>query len=140
VIVVATLSPDPLPADTEERIAQFTELVATAIANVHARSELSASRARIVRAGDVTRRRFERDLHDGVQQRLVSLALELRGVEAVVESDAAAAKAQLAAVREGLADALDDLRELSRGLHPAVLSRGGLPPALRALGRRSAVP
>lgn len=140
VIVVATLSPDPLPADTEERIAQFTELVATAIANVHARSELSASRARIVRAGDVTRRRFERDLHDGVQQRLVSLALELRGVEAVVESDAAAAKAQLAAVREGLADALDDLRELSRGLHPAVLSRGGLPPALRALVRRSAVP
>ncbi len=140
VIVVATLSPDPLPADTEARIAQFTELVATAIANVHAQSELSASRARIVRAGDVTRRRFERDLHDGVQQRLVSLALELRGVEAVLESDAAAAKAQLAAVRHGLADALDDLRELSRGLHPAVLSRGGLPPALRALGRRSAVP
>jgi signal transduction histidine kinase len=138
-IVVVTLAGSSLPADTETRIGQFTELVATAIGNVNARAELTASRARIVRTGDNARRRFERDLHDGVQQRLVSLALELRGVEAVLAADPDTARAGLAAVREGLAEALDHLQELSRGLHPAILSQGGLEPALKALARRAAV-
>jgi signal transduction histidine kinase len=139
-IVVVTLSPSPLSDSTETRIEQFTELVGTAIANVKARAELSESRARIVRTADQTRRRFERDLHDGVQQRLVSLSLDLRGVEALLPPGLEVARAQLSRTVERLADALDDLRELSRGLHPAILSEGGLGPALRALGRRSPVP
>ena len=101
------------------------------------RNELAASRARIVAAADQARRRIERDLHDGTQQRLVSLVLDLRAAEANAPSEL---RAQLAEVAESLAGATDDLRELSRGIHPAILSEGGLPPALRALARRSVVP
>jgi len=101
------------------------------------RAELAASRARIVAAADQARRRIERDLHDGIQQRLVSLALELRGVEATAPPEL---RARLADFAGELADATNDLRELSRGIHPAILSEGGLPPALRALARRSPVP
>ncbi|MCI2415948.1 CHASE3 domain-containing protein [Saccharopolyspora sp. K220] len=101
------------------------------------REELAASRARIVAAADQARRRIERDLHDGVQQRLVSLALELRAAEAAATPEL---KQRLAGVTSELVGATDDLRELSRGIHPAMLSEGGLPPALRALARRSAVP
>src|SRR5439155_21230014 len=72
---VSSRQPEPLPPDTESRIADFAELVATAIANAEARTELVASRARVVAASDETRRRIERDLHDGIQQRLVSLNL-----------------------------------------------------------------
>jgi signal transduction histidine kinase len=104
------------------------------------RGELAASRARIVAAGDQARRRIERDLHDGTQQRLVSLVLDLRAAEATVPPELAALKQQLARVADGLAGALDELRELSRGIHPAILSEGGLPPALKALARRSALP
>jgi PAS domain S-box-containing protein len=132
--------PEPLPADTESRIAKFTALIATAISNVQARSELAASRARIVMATDEARRRFERDLHDGAQQRLVSLALELQGAKALTPERLEDVRAILTHVGEGLTDALDDLRELSRGIHPAVLSEGGLEPALRGLARRSAIP
>jgi signal transduction histidine kinase len=95
---------------------------------------------RIVEATDQTRRRFERDLHDGVQQRLVSLTLELRGAEAVAPPESVDLRAQLSQVGDGLTGVLDDLRELSRGIHPAILSEGGLGPALKALARRSAVP
>ena len=140
VMVAAQRRPEPLPADTESRVAQFTELIATAISNVQARSDLAASRARIVAATDDERRRFERDLHDGAQQRLVSLALELRGAEAMAPPEREDLRAQLAQVGDGLSSVLDELRELSRGIHPAILSEGGLVPALRALGRRSAVP
>src|SRR5204862_318345 len=91
-------------------------------------------------ATDQTRRRIERDLHDGVQQRLVSLALELRGAEALVPAHESALRDRLAAVGSGLTGALEDLREISRGIHPAILSEGGLRPALGALARRSAVP
>ena len=84
IILVAYTHEEPLPPDTEARLAGFTELVATAIANTESRTELTASRARVVAAADETRRRIERDLHDGAQQRLVSLALELRGAEAGV--------------------------------------------------------
>jgi signal transduction histidine kinase len=106
----------------------------------HSREELAASRARIVAAGDLARRRIERDLHDGAQQRLVSLLLDLRAAEAAVPPERPELRAQLARVGDGLAGSLDDLRELSRGIHPAILSEGGLGPALKALARRSAVP
>ena len=104
------------------------------------RAELTASRARVVAAADETRRRLERDLHDGAQQRLVSLSLDLRAAEASVPAGLGDLKDHLAHVAKGLTDAVDDLREISRGLHPAVLSRGGLGPALKTLARRSAVP
>jgi signal transduction histidine kinase len=104
------------------------------------RDQLAASRARIVAAGDQARRLIERDLHDGTQQRLVSLTLDLRASEAATPPELPELKAQLAQVADGLRDALDDLREISRGIHPAILSEGGLGPALKALARRCAVP
>jgi signal transduction histidine kinase len=105
-----------------------------------ARSELAASRARIVRSADETRRRIERDLHDGIQQRLVSLALDLRAIEAAMPNGQAELRAQLDEIADGLAGTLDELREISRGIHPAILSEGGIAPALRMLARRSAIP
>jgi signal transduction histidine kinase len=129
-----------LPADTEARLAGFTELVGTALANAEAQAALTASRARIVAAADTTRRRIERDLHDGAQQRLVSLALQLRAAHAAVPAEAGELAAQLDDVAAGLTDVLDDLREIARGIHPAALAEGGLRPALKTLARRSAVP
>jgi signal transduction histidine kinase len=119
---------------------QFTELVATAIANAHNRGELIASRSRIVAASDATRRRIERDLHDGVQQRLIALGLDIRAAEAAAPPDQAELRTQLARTAEGLSTVLEDLREISRGLHPTMLSAKGLPAALRSLTRRSPVP
>jgi signal transduction histidine kinase/ketosteroid isomerase-like protein len=141
-IAVNSLQPEPLPPDTEQRVAQFTELVATAIANVQARADLTASRARIVAASDEARRRVERNLHDGVQQRLISLSLAVRGAQTMLPGapESPDLRQQLSRVAQGLVDVLDDLRELSRGLHPAILSEAGLDPALRALARRSSVP
>jgi signal transduction histidine kinase len=104
------------------------------------REELAASRTRVVAAADQARRRIERDLHDGTQQRLVSLVLDLRAAQAAVPPELPGLRAQLARVAGGLTGALEDLRELSRGIHPAILSEGGLAPALKALARRSAVP
>jgi GAF domain-containing protein len=140
-ISVMTARAEPLPADTEARLAGFTELVATALANAEAQAALTASRARIVAAADTTRRRIERDLHDGAQQRLVSLALHLRStVQAAVPPEAGLLTAQLDGVADGLTGVLDELREIARGIHPAVLADGGLRPALKTLARRSAVP
>jgi PAS domain S-box-containing protein len=102
--------------------------------------EVSASRARIAAAADETRRQIERDLHDGIQQSLVSLALQLRGAQATVPPQLAELKGELSQIVEGLTSALDELREVSRGIHPAILSEGGLRPALRMLARRSTVP
>jgi signal transduction histidine kinase len=104
------------------------------------RQELAASRARIVAAADQERRRIERDLHDGTQQRLVSLVLDLRAAEGTLAPEFTKLRAHLARVASELAKATDELRELSRGIHPAVLSEGGLSPAVKALARRSAVP
>ncbi|HEV7829730.1 MAG TPA: sensor histidine kinase [Pseudonocardiaceae bacterium] len=104
------------------------------------RAELAASRARIVTASDETRRQIERDLHDGVQQRLVSLALEQRSAQEMVPPDLPELHAQLSRVVDGLAGALEELQEISRGIHPAILAQGGLAPALKTLARRSAVP
>jgi signal transduction histidine kinase len=139
-VVVVSTEPEKLPADTEERIGQFTELVATAIGNMKSRLDLIESRARIVQTADLTRRRFERDLHDGIQQRLVSIALDLHGARESLPPELEGARAKLSGVAAQLADALEDLRELSRGLHPAILSEGGLEPAIRSLARRSPVP
>jgi GAF domain-containing protein len=141
VVLVAYTHEQPLPADAEARLAGFTELVATAIANADAQAALAASRARIVAAADATRRRIERDLHDGAQQRLVSLALHLRTtVQAAVPPEAGRLAAALDRVTDELGGVLDDLREIAHGIHPAVLADGGLRPALKTLARRSAVP
>jgi signal transduction histidine kinase len=104
------------------------------------RRELAASRTRIVAAGDLARRRIERNLHDGIQQRLVSLVLDLRSTEAAVPAQLPELRAQIAEVADNLTGSLEELRELSRGIHPAILSDGGLSPAIKALARRSAVP
>jgi signal transduction histidine kinase len=140
VIAASTKHEDPFPPDTESQIAEFTELVATAIANAESRAEVAASRARIVAAADDTRRRIERDLHDGTQQRLVSLGLELRLAQSSASPDLTELRAEVRRVADELDGAVDDLREISRGIHPAILSEGGLGPALRTLARRSAVP
>jgi signal transduction histidine kinase len=130
----------PLPADTEAQLANFTELLATAIANAESRADLAASRARIVAAADDARQRIERDLHDGIQQRLVSLGLELRVAQAAVPSQLGELERDLSRIAGGLASVFDELREISHGIHPAILSERGLEPALRALARRSVVP
>jgi signal transduction histidine kinase len=121
-IVAASSSLEqPLPPDTETRLASFTELVATAIANADSRAELMASRARIVAAADETRRRIERDLHDGTQQQLVTLILDVQAVQAVVPPEL---EGELSRIAEQAADVLDLVREISRGIHPAILSEG----------------
>jgi signal transduction histidine kinase len=139
-LIVGSIRQEPMPRETEERICDFADLVATAIANAETRAELKASRARIVAASDQARRRFERDLHDGAQQRIVALGLGLRTVEASVAEEDKAVRRQLDNVINGLAELYTNLQELSRGIHPAILSKGGLGPALRALARRSAIP
>ncbi|QUC61189.1 PAS domain S-box protein [Streptomyces sp. A2-16] len=138
--VLAASPLEVLPAGTESRLADFTELAATAIANADSRAQLTASRARVVAAGDASRRRIERDLHDGVQQRLVALQLDLRLAETLVTDPSSELAEQLAHVGKGLDDAFQDLLQVARGIHPAILSKGGLGPALRSLARRSAVP
>jgi signal transduction histidine kinase len=137
---VASTTDEQPPPETEARLADFTELVAIAIANADAQAELTASRARIVAAGDQARQRFERDLHDGTQQRLVSLVLELRTAHAVVPPGLAELSAQLDRAVTAATDLLDELREIARGIHPAILTQGGLTAALRALTRRCPVP
>ena len=116
----------PFPAGTADRMADFTELAATAVGNAESRAELAASRARIVAAADQTRRRIERDLHDGTQQRLVSLGLELRLAQAMVPADLAGLEAEIGQVADELTGVVEDLREIARGIHPVILSEGGL--------------
>ncbi len=139
-LVAASTTDQPLARDTEARLAGFTELVATAIANAQAQAELTASRARIVDTADETRRRIERDLHDGSQQRLVSLALRLRAAQAAVPSDLDELASELDRVAAGLGDALHELREYARGIHPPILAERGLGPALKTLVQQSPVP
>jgi GAF domain-containing protein len=138
-VVLGSLG-ESFPAETEQRLDEFTELLATGISNATTRAELVASRARIVAAGDAERRRIERNLHDGTQQRLVSLGLAVRAAESNLPPDRDDLRAQLAGVATGLVAAVEDLQEISRGIHPAILSKGGLAPALRTLAHRSAIP
>jgi signal transduction histidine kinase len=140
VIAASSKGEAPFPPDTEAKLTEFTELVATAIANAESRAELAASRARVVAAADDARRRIERDLHDGTQQRLISLGLELRSAEAMVPPELTELRAELSETAKGLASATEDLRELAQGIHPPILSRAGLGPALKVLARRSLVP
>ena len=137
--IVVLTSSRRLPSDAESRLGQFGELVATAIGNMKSRLELIESRARIVQTADQTRRRFERDLHDGIQQRLVSISMDLRDIEQQLPADTDS-RSRVSEIADSLVAALDGLRELSRGIHPAILSEGGLVPAARALARRSSIP
>jgi signal transduction histidine kinase len=140
VMIVGTQQERPLPPETKVRLSGFTELVGTAIANAEAQTALAASRARVVAAADAARRRIERDLHDGAQQRLVSLALQMQATKAALPPGTSDLAAELDVLANGLTEALDELRELARGLHPAALADGGLSPALKTLARRSAIP
>jgi signal transduction histidine kinase len=137
VVVVSSRDPDLFGEDAEERLGKFGNLVAVAIANADAHEQLTASRARIVRAGDEERSRLERNLHDGAQQRLVALSLALRLVQSRLDDDPAGARELLASASEELALALDELRELARGLHPAILTNRGLSAAIEALAARA---
>jgi signal transduction histidine kinase len=138
-ISVASTEQRSFPTDAEERLTRFTDLIATAVQNAAMRDQLAASRARVITAADESRRRIERDLHDGAQQRLVTLAVALLRAEAKVPVGSDELRAEVSHVVEGLKTAVDELRELSQGIHPAELTEGGLSPALKALGRRSAV-
>ncbi|MET7424394.1 DUF4118 domain-containing protein [Dactylosporangium sp. NPDC005555] len=138
--VVSTTRSTPIPAAVRARLADFTELVATAIANADSRAQLTASRARIVAATDEARRRLERDLHDGAQQHLISLGLQARMLQATLPTGCDTTHEGLTQIATGLTSVCEDLREISRGIHPAMLSKGGLGPALRSLARRCALP
>jgi signal transduction histidine kinase/uncharacterized protein YoaH (UPF0181 family) len=140
VVSVGSKTDRLLPPETEERLREFTELLATAIANAESHEELDASRARILATADATRRRIERDLHDGAQQQLVSLALELRAAQAAIPAEFGEHRAELSHVIDGLTGVLDGLREIALGIHPAMLAEGGLEPALKRLARRSPIP
>jgi signal transduction histidine kinase len=140
VVAVGSREAESLPAGSESRLAKFTELLATAIANAEGRAELDASRARIVATADATRRRIERDLHDGAQQQLVTLALEVRAAQSSVPKEMSRHQDELSHIAEGLTTALEGLREIALGLHPAILAEGGLGPALKTLAHRSPIP
>jgi signal transduction histidine kinase len=139
-LVASVHEPGDLDDDAGRRLRDVAELVAQALANADTREMLAASRARIVEAGDAERRRLERNLHDGAQQRLVALALQLRLIRSAIDRDPAEAPQLLDAARVELSEALDELRELARGIHPAVLTDRGLEPAVTALANRSPVP
>ena len=140
-MLIHSLDAEPLPDTTEARMQEFVELVGTAIANAQSRSDLLASRARVVAAADESRRRIERDLHDGAQQQLVTLALKLRTIEAAAAAPGQERlRAELAGLEHDLGSILDDLQEVSRGIIPPILTRSGLRPALRSLARQSPIP
>ncbi len=136
---VTLASPEPLAPESETRLGAFCELVSLAVASAQARDDLRASRARLVHAGDVQRQRLERNLHDGAQQHLVALSLTLRLARAKLVDDPSTVEQLLASASGELDDALEELRELARGLHPVLLTDHGLRPALIALGDRLAL-
>jgi signal transduction histidine kinase len=140
VAIASSSTPEPLPDDTEERMLEFTELAATAIENAQTHSDLIASRARVVTATDETRRRIERNLHHGTQQNLVSIGLEIRAIKSVIPPELDQIRHQLSVTARAVDGVVTELQEISRGLHPALVARGGLTPALSILARRSPVP
>jgi signal transduction histidine kinase len=139
-LVAASLSDEPLPEGLEGRLCDFADLVGQALANADARERLAESRAELVEVGDAERRRFERNLHDGAQQRLVSVALQLGRAGARLDDDPGTAREALSAAQDDLARGLEELRELGRGLHPVLLTERGLGAALDALLTRTSVP
>jgi signal transduction histidine kinase len=140
VIAASTKGATPFPAGTEAKIAEFTELVATAIANSEARMEVAASRARIVAATDDERRRVVRDLHDGAQQRLVHTVITLKLAQSALRNEANDLPALLTEALDHAERATDELRELAHGILPAVLTQGGLRAGVHALAARMPVP
>jgi signal transduction histidine kinase len=140
-VLIAALGPDEsLPPDTERRMQAFAELVALAVASAQARQELAASRVRIVEASDAERRRLERNLHDGAQQRLVALSVGVRLAQGKVRGDPDEAAELLEMASEELAEALTELRDLAQGIHPAVLTEQGLEAALEVIAARAPLP
>jgi signal transduction histidine kinase len=139
-VLVVAWRDQPLPTEAEAQLTEFAEIAGIAIANADSLAELAASRARVVAAADETRRRIERDLHDGTQQHLVSLVLGLRATESKVPAELGEIQAEISRTADALTSAVEDLQEMSRGIHPAILARGGLGPALKALARRAGVP
>jgi len=133
-----------MPADTEVRISRFAELSAPAVVagyrDEQKRQLLAEVSRRLHRAVDNERRRIERDLHDGAQQHLVTLALAALAAEASAPTELAELKDQMLRIASGLAEVSLELQEISRGIPPAILAKGGLPTALQELGRRSPVP
>ena len=136
----ASLTPDSLPADTEARMGQFTELVATAISNIEARSDLAASRARIVAAADEERRRVVRDLHDGAQQRLVHTVITLNLARRALEQGSERTSVLLDEAFDHAQRATAEVRELAHGILPSALTHGGLRAGVDALSSRMPVP
>jgi signal transduction histidine kinase len=131
---------DP-PRDARQQLTPFVELLSIALANADARARLDASRARVVAAADDARRRIERDLHDGVQQRLIALGVDVRVAEEIAAADGTSPlREKLAEISQNVATTFDELHEIARGIHPAILRHGGLSAAVRALSRRSTVP
>jgi signal transduction histidine kinase len=139
VLAAASSSPASLPEGLEQQLCDFAELVALALANADARAKLAASRTRLVEVGDAERRRLERNLHDGAQQQLVSVSLELGLARSKLDSNPAGAREVLTSAQEHLNQGLEDLRELARGIHPALLTEKGLGPALEALLTRAPI-
>ena len=139
-VVVSARSAEPLPSGTESRIGEFTELVATAISNIEARSELAESRARIVAAADQERRRVVRDLHDGAQQRLVHTVITLKLARQALERGDDAALDHVTAALDNAQETTAELRELAHGILPSALTRGGLHAGVEALASRMPVP
>jgi signal transduction histidine kinase len=139
-LIAGTDQPTPLPAGTEDQVASFAELIATAVANATAHDELLASRARIVTAAQDARRRLARDLHDGAQQRLVAALIALQLADQRFEQDPGAAREFLHEALDHTREGLDDLRQLAAGVHPAVLTTRGLHAAVDALAQRSRLP
>jgi signal transduction histidine kinase/PAS domain-containing protein len=140
VIAASSKGEAPFPAGTESQVAAFTHLVATAIANAESRGELIASRARVVAAADEARRHVVRDLHDGAQQRLVQTVVSLKLARRAQREGDGTAEALIAGALEHAERANAELRELAHGLHPLVLTRGGLPAGIDALVSRLTVP
>ena len=139
-LALATFRREPFPSWAESRLNQFAELVSLAIAAADTHERLLESRRRLVLSADTERRRIERNLHDGAQQRLVSLAITLRLARDNIVFAPKQALSTIDAASEELSQALAELRELARGLHPSILSERGLEPALRSLADRAPVP
>jgi PAS domain S-box-containing protein len=139
-LVVALREEDVLPLETERRLQAFAELVGLAVASADARDEVAASRLRIIEASDTERRRLERNLHDGAQQRLVALMVGLRLVQAELKSSPDEVGRLVETLTEELGEALTELREIAQGIHPAVLTERGLEAALEVLGARTPLP
>ena len=138
-VIAADARPYHLPADAEQRLSTFAQLITDALANTDAREQLAASRARILKAGDEERRRLGRDLHDGAQQQLVSAVISLQLAQKRW-SDRGRARQLVDDALEHAQAAIGDLRELAAGIHPSVLTDRGLHAALETLGSRAPVP